>query len=219
MKKITIRDILTPIDMLLFSQWVFRIQDLNCFADTDLILNYQKAFMLCADDEDGPICYLPVQSALFLRSLDDIEGCEDRARANGQREVYLLTNEEPPADWEQFVGFRILQRSNKTIAAVKPDSVLMLESLAPMPGLSARKEALALLRFGDAIDEIASHTGHAQSIFVCKDDRVADICKAHRYEEVLSSQLFRKKLEVGPNFIPKGEQANEVGSSCVVQPS
>src|SRR6185437_13401961 len=129
MKKITIRDVMYPADLVLFSHWVYAAADINCFVDPDLILNYQRAIMLCADDDDGPILYLPVQSVQMVRDPLDLDSALARAAEMQQREVYCLTQhaDDVPLDWEQLVNFRILRKAVTPVIQAKPASVLMLE--------------------------------------------------------------------------------------------
>jgi len=55
--------------------------------------------------------------------------------------------------------------------------------------------ALALARFGEAVDEIAEGTGVREAWFICKDDNVANLCKAHGFEELLNFRVLRRKIE------------------------
>ncbi len=134
MKKLSVRDTLSPADIELFLHWVLNTPQ-NCF-DSD-ILTYPKATMLAADDEKGPFAFLPMQS------------------------------------------------------------VLMLESLAVMAGVSPRKMALALARFGEAVDQIAEGVGVREVYFLVKDDNVAELCKNHGYEELIDFRVLRRKIKVG----------------------
>lgn len=77
-------------------------------------------------------------------------------------------------------------------------SVLMFESLAPKPGLSPRQEALALWRFGELVDKLALESGHREVYFMCADDRVADICARHGFQEVRGVRLLKKKIVEQP---------------------
>lgn len=208
MKKITVRDILTPYDLILFSDWVYKAADINCFVEPDLILRpdrYPRATMLCADDEDGPILYLPILSVLMVEMQPNdnetlLVSADHLARSTSRSNVYYLCGDEGAdlcieRDYEELVNFRILRREVSTQSS--DNGVLILESLAPMPGLSPRKEALALARLGKAIDSIAAQTGHSEVWFLCKDARVADLCKRHGYEEVSTLRLFRSKIDIG----------------------
>jgi hypothetical protein len=74
-------------------------------------------------------------------------------------------------------------------------SVLMFDSIAPKPGLSPRHEALALAKIGEVVDQAARDTGTRETYFFCKDDRVADLCARHGYEEIKGVRLLRKKVQ------------------------
>jgi hypothetical protein len=83
--------------------------------------------------------------------------------------------------------------------------VLMFESIAPNPAITERQEALALWRIGEQVTKVMQDSGHAESYFVCSDDRVADLCAAHGYEEVKGVRLLKRKLtpEEREAWIPK----------------
>lgn len=117
-----------------FVDWVWKARDINCF-DKD-ILTYPRSIMLTADDDEGPLLYLPVQP------------------------------------------------------------VLMLESLAPRPGVSPRKEALALWKLGEQLEQISKSTGICEQYFLCQDDRVVDLCTRHGFEEMKGYRLLKKKIPV-----------------------
>lgn len=72
--------------------------------------------------------------------------------------------------------------------------VLMLESLAPRPELSPRKEAIALWQLGLMLESISKETGMQETYFLCKDDTVADICKQHGFSEMEGYRILKKKV-------------------------
>ena len=124
---------MTKKDQDTFADWVWQARAINKFEPD--VLSYPRTVMLTADDESGPVLYLPVQP------------------------------------------------------------VLMLESLAPKPGVSPRKEALALWRMGEMLEQVSRDTGMREQYFICKDDRVADICADHGFEELKGYRLLRKKIK------------------------
>jgi hypothetical protein len=73
-------------------------------------------------------------------------------------------------------------------------SVLMYDAIAPKPGLSPWHEALALARIGQVVDQAARDTGTGEVWFVCRDERVADLCAKHGYEELHNVRVLRKKV-------------------------
>ncbi len=83
--------------------------------------------------------------------------------------------------------------------------VLMFESIAPNPAITERQEALALWRIGEQVVNVMKDSGHAEAYFVCADDRVADICVKHGFEEVRGVRLLKRKLtpEEKLAWIPK----------------
>src|SRR5437667_603857 len=76
--------------------------------------------------------------------------------------------------------------------------VLMFESIAAKPGLSPRKEALSLWKVGQMLEEVSKQSGFQEQIFMCKDDRVADICAEHGFTEMKGYRILRKKIALSP---------------------
>lgn len=85
--------------------------------------------------------------------------------------------------------------------------VLMLESLAPRPGISERKEALSLWKIGEQLEEISKMTGIQEQYFLCKDDRVAEICKRHGFTELEGYRILKKK--VPPAVLPEPNKIDD----------
>lgn len=83
---------------------------------------------------------------------------------------------------------------DETMLFVPLQSVLMFDAIAPKPGLTPRQEAMCLWRVGEAVDEAARDSGHREVFFFCRDDRVADICARHGFEEIKGVRLMRKKV-------------------------
>lgn len=73
-------------------------------------------------------------------------------------------------------------------------SVLMYDSIAPRPGLSPMAEARALSKIGEVVDQAAQDSGVAEVYFFCRDDRVADLCSRHGYEEIRNVRVLKKKI-------------------------
>jgi hypothetical protein len=117
-----------------FVDWIWSARKINCF-DPDILL-YPRTILYTAEDQDGPLLYLPVQP------------------------------------------------------------VLMLESLAPRPGVSPRKEALALWKLGEMLEETSRITGIQEQYFLCKDQRVVDICSRHGFDKLEGYTILRKKVPV-----------------------
>jgi hypothetical protein len=130
-----------------FVDWIWEARQINCF-DPD-ILTYPRTVMYTADDNDGPILYLPVQPGLIL------------------------------------------------------------ESLAPRPEVSARKEAMALWKLGEMLEETSRITGIQEQYFLCRDDRVSDICCKHGFEEMKGYRIMKKKVK--PLQLPSEEEIEDLG--------
>lgn len=84
--------------------------------------------------------------------------------------------------------------------------VLMFESIAPRPGISPKKEALSLLRIDELLEDVARDTGIMEQYFLCKDDRVADLCRGHGFTEMEGYRILKKKISARkPEEGPKAE--------------
>lgn len=90
--------------------------------------------------------------------------------------------------------------------------VLMFDAIAAKPGITARKEALALARIGQLVDSIAAETGHAETYFLCADERVVEICSRHGYEVVEGFRILRRKHITDEESQHRKETGNEVAN-------
>lgn len=73
--------------------------------------------------------------------------------------------------------------------------IFVWDAIASKPGITPRQEALCLWRIGQAVDEKMTETGIGEAWFVCKDDRVSDICLNHGFEEIKGVRLLRRKAK------------------------
>lgn len=71
--------------------------------------------------------------------------------------------------------------------------VMMVEALAPKPGLSPMDEARALKAMFDAWKQIAAATGVKEIYFGCKDERVEKFVLKHGFEKI-NFPVFRVRL-------------------------
>jgi len=74
-------------------------------------------------------------------------------------------------------------------------SVLMWDAIAPKPGLTPRQEAMCLWQIGEAVNQAMEATGHREAYFFTADDRVADICARHDFEELRGIRVLRRKAK------------------------
>lgn len=74
--------------------------------------------------------------------------------------------------------------------------VLMYDAIAARPGITPRQEALSMWRIGELVDTVQKDLGYGESYFVCRDDRVADICLRHGFEEIKNVRILRHKAEM-----------------------
>lgn len=72
--------------------------------------------------------------------------------------------------------------------------VLMMESLAPKPGISPIEEGLALREITKSVALLASQAGIREAYFLCKDERVVKFASAHGFE-VLPWTTMRMRLK------------------------
>jgi len=73
-------------------------------------------------------------------------------------------------------------------------TALMMESLAPKPGITPIEEGLALREITKAVALLASQMQIRESYFLCKDERVVKFASAHGYE-VLPWTTMRMRLK------------------------
>jgi hypothetical protein len=91
-------------------------------------------------------------------------------------------------------------------------AVVMLESLAPSPGLSPREMAAALSKFHEGIVNVCLNLRIREIFFVCADDTITDFVLNHpfavagqtiRYKEI-NGEMVRWAKENG--FKPSGDE-------------
>jgi hypothetical protein len=70
---------------------------------------------------------------------------------------------------------------------------IVMEALAPKPGISNRDEAMALKELFEGIRLIAEATGVKEVLFGCKDESLNQFVERHGFER-LSFPVFRFKL-------------------------
>lgn len=70
----------------------------------------------------------------------------------------------------------------------------LYESIATRPGaVGPLKEALALRRIEFMVDDIARKAGLREQYFICKDNRVSDICARRGFEEMTGYRTLRRR--------------------------
>jgi N-acetylglutamate synthase-like GNAT family acetyltransferase len=72
-------------------------------------------------------------------------------------------------------------------------AVLVMEALAPKPGLTPLQEARALNELFDKIKDVARQAGIKEIVFGCKDERLAKFIEGRGFEK-LTFPVFRFKL-------------------------
>lgn len=72
-------------------------------------------------------------------------------------------------------------------------AVIVMEALAPRPGLTPMQEARALKELFDGIKNVARATGVKEILFGCKDERLAKFIEGRDFERLLFP-VFRFKV-------------------------
>lgn len=110
---------------------------------------------------------------------------------------------DPDALNQTFSAMCVAGTEKNPMIYIPLQPVFIYDAIASQPGITPRQEALCLWRIGQVVDEKMAETGIGETWFVCKDDRVADICSRHGFEEVKGVRLMRRKLpKVAENQIP-----------------
>jgi len=72
-------------------------------------------------------------------------------------------------------------------------AVLVMEALAPKPGITPLQEARALNELFDKIKDVARQAGIKEIVFGCKDEKLEKFIEGRGFEK-LSFPVFRFKL-------------------------
>jgi N-acetylglutamate synthase-like GNAT family acetyltransferase len=72
-------------------------------------------------------------------------------------------------------------------------AVLVMEALAPRPGITPRQEARALNELFEKVKEVARAAGIKEIVFGCKDERLGKFIERRGFER-LSFPCFRFKV-------------------------
>ena len=72
-------------------------------------------------------------------------------------------------------------------------AVLVMEALAPKPGITPLQEARALNELFDKIKDVARQAGIKEIVFGCKDEKLQKFIEGRGFEK-LSFPVFRFKL-------------------------
>lgn len=87
----------------------------------------------------------------------------------------------------------VVEKNGEPILMNSFHPVLMMEALAPKPGLSPMDEARALKQLFDGIKNIAAATGVKEIWFGCSDPRMDVFVQRHGFEKV-SFPVYRIKV-------------------------
>lgn len=87
----------------------------------------------------------------------------------------------------------VVEKNNEPVLMNSFHAVIMMEALAPKPGVSPKDEAIALRELYEAIKRIADATGVREIWFVCKDEGLNKFVQKHGFEQV-NVAMFKMKL-------------------------
>lgn len=87
----------------------------------------------------------------------------------------------------------VVEKDGEPVLMNSFQAVLVMEALAPKPGISPMDEARALKELFAGIKRVAEATGVKEIMFACKDSRVIKFVEKHG-GEVLSVPVLRFKL-------------------------
>lgn len=87
----------------------------------------------------------------------------------------------------------LVAHNGENLLYMPVQNVLMMESLAPKPGIAPIDEAVALREITKTVAFMASQQGIREQYFLCKDERVVKFGSAHGYE-VLPFKVLRMKV-------------------------
>ena len=88
----------------------------------------------------------------------------------------------------------VVQKGDEPNLMTSFHPVLMVEALAPKPGVSPMEEARSLKVLFDGLEEIAKASGIAEIWFGCSDERVEKFVVKHGIERV-SFPMFRRRIK------------------------
>jgi N-acetylglutamate synthase-like GNAT family acetyltransferase len=87
----------------------------------------------------------------------------------------------------------VVERKEQPVLINSFHAVLVMEALAPKPGISPMREAWALNELFEEIKAKARSVGVKEIMFGCKDERLEEFIKERGFEK-LSFPVFRFKL-------------------------
>jgi hypothetical protein len=86
-----------------------------------------------------------------------------------------------------------VQEGESPILMNSQHPVMMMEALAPKPGITPRQEAIALKKLFEAVKLIAQATGTREIWFACKDESLNKFVEHHGFEKI-TVPMYRIKV-------------------------
>jgi|SRR5579871_2124398 len=95
----------------------------------------------------------------------------------------------------------LLAHTDEPLMYMPFQAAVVMESLAPRPGLSPLEEALALREITKHVVHLGRVGGFREAYFICKDERVVEFAKKHGFEEIPHKVMRLKfnSLEKAPS--------------------
>jgi hypothetical protein len=100
-------------------------------------------------------------------------------------------------DWDVYrypcLNTIVVDRADEPVLMNSFHPVLVMEALAPKPGLSPRDEARALVELYDAIRKVSLATGIREVMFQCADERLFPFIEKRGFRRV-NTPVFKMRV-------------------------
>jgi len=127
---------------------------------------------------------------VFVRFAEERDNPQFTAWMNAAQDINLFD----PAVMSYPTTRTLLAHNGEALVYMPIQNALMMESLAPKPGITPIEEAIALREITKAVALLASQQQIRETYFLCKDERVVKFASAHGYE-VLPWTTMRMRLK------------------------
>jgi hypothetical protein len=127
---------------------------------------------------------------VYVRFANQADAPQFSEWVTAAREINLFD----PAVMDYPTTRTLVAHNGEPLLYMPVQQVLMMESLAPKPGLTPIEEGLALREITKAVALLGSQASIRESYFLCKDERVVKFGAAHGYE-LLPWKTMRMRLK------------------------
>jgi hypothetical protein len=128
---------------------------------------------------------------ISIRAAQPGDECTYSAWLEAAREINLI---DPAVYTYPTCNTLVVEKADEPILMNSFHLVVMVEALAPKPGLSPMDEARALKTLFDSVEQGAKASGIKEIWFGCKDPRVQKFVQRHGIEQV-AFPMFRMRLK------------------------